>query len=106
MTKPLEIVKQLPPLHPGEVLREEFLKPLRLTPYGLAKACGVPRTRMERIVGEKLGVSGDTALRLAAYFGTSPDLWMNLQARYELARARSEIGDEISRIVPRGSEAA
>ncbi len=98
MTKALEIVETLPPLHPGEVLREEFLRPLNLSPYAVAKACGVPRTRIERIVNEKLGITGDTALRLAAYFGTTPDLWMNLQASYELNVARAEIGEKVAKI--------
>jgi antitoxin HigA-1 len=98
MSDTLEIVESLPPLHPGEVLREEFLRPLKLSPYAVAKACGVPRTRIERIAGEKLGITGDTALRLAAYFGTTPDLWMNLQTAYELGMARLEIGETVARI--------
>ena len=61
----MKIIKTLPPMHPGEMLREEFLKPLRLTPYAVAKACGIPRTRIERIAREELGITADTALRLA-----------------------------------------
>src|SRR5687767_9634763 len=69
MTKPAK----LPPMHPGEVLREEFLEPLGLSPYALAKAIGVPRTRIERITREEVGITADTALRLARYFGTTSE---------------------------------
>ena len=72
------------PLHPGEILLEEFLVPLEMSAGQLAKALDVPRTRIERIVREEMGISADTALRLARYFGTSPELWLNLQQRYEL----------------------
>jgi addiction module HigA family antidote len=75
------MAKKLPPLHPGEILREEFLLPMQLTPYALAQACGVPRTRIERLAREETPVTADTALRLARYFGTSAEFWMNLQAR-------------------------
>ena len=77
----MKIVAKLPPMHPGELLREEFLEPMELSPYKVAKACGVPRTRIERIVREELGITADTALRLAKFFGTSVGFWMNLQAR-------------------------
>jgi antitoxin HigA-1 len=69
----LVIVSRLPPLHPGEVLREEFLKPMGLAPYTIAKACGVPRARIERIVREELGISADSALRLGRFFGIEPE---------------------------------
>ena len=77
-------VRRLPPLHPGEMLREEFLVPLGLSPYALAKAIGVPRTRIERLVREETPVTADTALRLGRYFNMTPQFWMNLQAHYEL----------------------
>ncbi len=67
----MKIVSTLHPMHPGEMLREEFLKPMRLTPYRVAKACGVPRTRIERIAREELGITADTVLRLAKFFGTA-----------------------------------
>ena len=82
--------KQLPPLHPGQVLREEFMQPLDLTPYALAARLGVPRTRIERIAREEMGVTVDTALRLAAYFHTTAEFWMNLQSRFELETARRD----------------
>jgi len=95
MTDDLEIVATLPPLHPGEVLREEFLIPLGLTAGRVAKACGIARSRIERIAAEEIGISGDTALRLGRVLGTGPELWMNLQSRYEIETARAAIGDQI-----------
>jgi antitoxin HigA-1 len=106
MRKKLEIAASLPPLHPGEVLREEFLKPMRLTPYAVAKACGVPRTRIERIVREELGISADTALRLGRFFAIEPEFWLNLQTRHDLATANATIGralDRIARFQPRAA---
>ena len=76
-----------PAIHPGEILREEFLVPLKLTPYALAKHCSVPRTRIERVVREETPVTADTALRLGKVFGTGPEFWMNLQSAYDLATA-------------------
>lgn len=82
MTDHPDIVETLPPLHPGEVLREEFLLPLGLTPYAVAKACKVPRTRIERITREEIGITADTALRLGRYFGIEPTFWLDLQATF------------------------
>ena len=96
--KKLDIVATLPPLHPGEVLREEFLKPMALTPYAVAKACGVPRTRIERIAREELGISADTALRLGRFFRIEPEFWLNLQSRYDLETTTAAIGRELERI--------
>ena len=90
----------LPPMHPGEMLREEFIVPLGLSAGRVAKACGVPRTRIERIVREELGISGDTAVRLGRFFGTSAEFWMNLQARYELLCAQIAVGEAIAEIAP------
>lgn len=84
------------PIHPGEVLREEFLEPLGLSAGRLAQAVGVPRTRIERVRDERTGVTADTALRLAAYFGTTPDFWMNLQASYDLDVARPHVPSDIA----------
>lgn len=94
----MKIVAKLPPLHPGEMLREEFLKPMGLTPYAVAKACGVPRTRIERIVREELGITADTALRLAKYFGMSVEFWINLQAQYDIETAKRKIGKKLAAI--------
>jgi addiction module HigA family antidote len=98
MPKKLRIVAELPPLHPGEVLREEFLLPLKLSPYAVAKACGVPRTRIERIAREELGITADTALRLDRYFGIEPQFWLNLQNRYDLATTGVAIKPALDRI--------
>jgi addiction module HigA family antidote len=89
------------PLHPGEILREEFLVPLELSAGQLAKAVDVPRTRIERIVREEMGISADTALRLARYFGTSPELWLNLQQRYEIAVGTAALSKTLAAIQPR-----
>lgn len=94
----MKIVATLPPMHPGEMLREEFLKPLALTPYAVAKACGVPRTRIERIAREELGITADTALRLAKFFGTSVGFWMNLQARHDVRMAERSIAADLAAI--------
>lgn len=100
------MAKRLPPIHPGEVLREEFLVPMKLSPYAVARACGVPRTRIERLAREETPVTADTALRLARYFGTSAEFWMGMQAQYDLERAKDETAAALRRITPRKQEAA
>ncbi|KAA2235834.1 HigA family addiction module antitoxin [Salinarimonas soli] len=100
MTDEPEIVATLPPMHPGEMLREEFLIPLKLSAGAVAKAAGVPRTRIERIVREEIGITGDTAVRLGRVFGTTPEFWMNLQSRHEIETAKRALGDVIERIKP------
>ena len=82
-------------LHPGQVLREEFLLPKGLSAYALAEHCHVPRTRIERIAAEEVGITADTALRLAAALGTTPQFWLDLQSRYEIEKTRDEIGAEL-----------
>ncbi len=77
--------KRLSSVHPGEMLREEFLVPLNLSANALALALRVPATRISEIVNERRGITADTAYRLSLYFGTSPDFWMNLQIHYELS---------------------
>ena len=98
--------KKLPPLHPGEVLREEFLVPLGLSPGVLAKAMGVPRTRVERIAGESSGITADTALRLSKALGTSAQIWLNLQNRYDVETAERVIGKQLAKIPRVKSRAA
>jgi antitoxin HigA-1 len=93
--------RRLPPLHVGEVLREEFLVPLNLSPYTIAKALGVPRTRIERLVREETALTADTALRLSRYFGTTAEFWMNLQAGYELDCAKRTLASKLAKITPR-----
>jgi addiction module HigA family antidote len=90
--------KKLPPLHPGEVLREEFLVPLGVSAGALAKAMAVPRTRVERIASESIGITADTALRLGRALGTSAQLWLNLQNRFDVETAERAIGKELARI--------
>ncbi|KZD23367.1 HigA family addiction module antitoxin [Tardiphaga robiniae] len=94
------MIKKLPPMHPGEVLREEFLIPLEMSAGGLAKICGVPRTRIERLANEEAGVTADTALRLGKALGTSAQLWLNLQNAYDVRIAEREIGKELEKIAP------
>jgi antitoxin HigA-1 len=94
--------KVMPPVHPGETLREDFLKPLNLTPNHLAIELQVPATRINDIARGKRAISADTALRLARYFGTTPQFWLNLQANYDLEVAQDLRGREIAeRIKPR-----
>jgi antitoxin HigA-1 len=92
------MAKTLPPMHPGEVLREEFLVPLGISAGRLAKACGVPRTRIERIAREELGITGDTALRLGKALGTTGQFWLNLQKDFEFESAKIELGPTLARI--------
>jgi addiction module HigA family antidote len=95
---------QLPPIHPGEVLREEFLAPLRMSPHQLALALRVPATRINDIVNQKRGITADTALRLARYFGTTAKFWLNLQASFELERAEDQLGKSVLReVLPRNA---
>ncbi|MDQ0394838.1 HigA family addiction module antitoxin [Labrys monachus] len=93
-----EIVATLPPMHPGEMLREEFLVPLGLTAGKVAAAAGVPRTRIERLAKEETGITADTALRLGKVLGTSPEFWLTLQARYDLLTARAAAGRAIDEL--------
>jgi antitoxin HigA-1 len=85
--------KRIPPIHPGEVLRDEFLAPLGLTQYRLAKSIDVPPRRINEIVLGKRGITADTALRLARFFGTSARFWMNLQIHYDLEVEKERLGE-------------
>lgn len=93
------IEESLPPIHPGEVLLEDFMKPLGLSQYRVAQDIGVPALRISQIVNGKRAVTADTAMRLARYFGTSADVWLRLQARYDLEVAEREFGERINREV-------
>ncbi len=93
--------KLLPPVHPGEILREDYLKPLRLSANRLALDLCVPVTRISEIVHERRGITTDTALRLGRYFNTSARYWLNLQAAYDLEVAEDEIAAQIAREVRR-----
>ena len=89
----------LSPVHPGEILLEEFLKPLGLSQYRVAKDTSVPPRRINEIVHGKRAITADTALRLARYFGTSERFWMNLQGRYDLEVEKDNLGDRLTREV-------
>jgi len=91
--------ERLDPVHPGEVLMEDFLKPMELSQNRLALSIGVHPRRINEIVLGKRGITADTALRLAKFFGTSPDVWLGLQKDYELDVAMDELGDRIDREV-------
>lgn len=93
------MAKKLAPVHPGEVLREEFLVPMKLTPYAVASRLGVPRTRIERLAREETAVTADTALRLGKFFKTTPAFWMNMQAQFDLEMAEDKIAPQIKKIV-------
>jgi addiction module HigA family antidote len=92
------MAKKLAPVHPGEILREEFMKPLKLTSYAIAAKIGVPRTRIERVANEVTPVTADTALRLGKFFGTTPAFWMNIQAQFDLETAADKIAPQIKKI--------
>lgn len=87
------------PVHPGEVLREEYLEPLKMSVNALSKALHVPATRMNEIVRGRRGITADTALRLARYFGTSERFWLNLQTEYELRQAQINKSAQVNREV-------
>ena len=89
-------MRDLPPIHPGEQLREEFMKPLGLTAYRLAKDLNVPVTRIQAIARERRAITGDTALRLARYFDTIPELWLNMQRDFELDHAAEALGERLA----------
>ena len=95
----MEQEERLPPVHPGEVLLEDFMKPLGLSQYRLAQELHVPALRISQIVHGKRAVTADTALRLARYFGTSANVWMRLQARYDLEVAEAELAERVKREV-------
>lgn len=91
--------QKIPPVHPGEVLLEDFLKPLGISQYRLAKEMNVYPRKINEIVHGERGITANTALRLSFYFGTSAELWMNLQALYDLEKVRDEIEDQLAREV-------
>jgi addiction module HigA family antidote len=92
------MAKKLRPMHPGEILREEFLVPLEMSAGALAMTCGLPRTRIERIASEQTGITADTALRLAKALGTTALLWLNLQNDYDIQVAERDLGKVLQRI--------
>jgi len=89
----------LTPIHPGEILMEEFMKPMKISINGLARGLAVPPNRISAIVNGKRGISADTALRLGKFFGTSPEVWLGLQTEYALRVTRRTIGPEVEKRV-------
>lgn len=96
------MAKALDPIHPGEILMEDFLEPMAISLSELARDIGVPAGRISQIVRGKRAISADTALRLGQYFAVSPETWLDLQSDYELRLARRAIGKDIERRVKRG----
>jgi len=95
----------LDPIHPGEILREDFLKPMRISINRLARDLDVPPNRISLILSGARAITADTALRLSVYFGVSPELWMNLQSEYDLRTAKRARGEQIQRRVRKRSAA-
>ena len=93
-------MNKLPNIHPGEVLEEEFLIPLHLSAYRLAKETKMPQTRISEILKAKRGITADTALRLAKFFGTTPQFWLGLQNDYDLEESESSISKDLEDIHP------
>ncbi len=91
--------RDLPPVHPGEILLEDFLNPMGITRYRLAKSIGVPQRRIDEICAGKRAITADTAMRLARFFGTDAQSWMNLQAAYDLEVAEISLAERIEREV-------
>ncbi|HVF60419.1 MAG TPA: HigA family addiction module antitoxin [Thermoanaerobaculia bacterium] len=89
------MAKKLPPVHPGEILQEEFLGPMGISQYRLAKSISVPARRINEVVHGKRSITADTALRLSRFFGTSERFWMNLQTRYDLEVEKDRLGDRL-----------
>jgi len=98
--------RDLPPVHPGEILLEDFLKPMAITRYRLAKSIGVPQRRIDEICSGKRAITADTALRLARFFGADAQSWMNLQAQYDLESAEIDLAERIEREVTPLKDAA
>lgn len=92
--------KLYPPIHPGEVLMEDFIEGFGITQNKLAVAIGVPPRRINEIVHGKRAITADTALRLGRYFGVDPQFWLNLQTRYELEVAQDRVADQVAAIAP------
>lgn len=96
------MTEKLPPIHPGEILTEEFLEPLGMNPRQLAQALKVPPNRINQIANRQRAITADTARRLGRYFGTGPEFWMNLQVRYELESLEDRFGRQIdAEVIPR-----
>ena len=100
MTTTEDEMAKIPPVHPGEILMEDFIRGFEITQDKLAVSIGVPPRRINEIVHGKRAITADTALRLGKYFGTSAQFWLNLQARYDLDLAQDRVAEQIATIVP------
>ena len=100
------MAEKLPPIHPGEILLEEFLHPMEISQYRLAKSISVPPRRINEIVHGKRSITADTALRLSRYFGTSERFWLNLQTRYDLEIEKDRLGQRLDAEVVRYAHAS
>jgi antitoxin HigA-1 len=87
------------PIHPGEILKEEFMRPMHMSAYALANNLSVPTNRITAIINEQRGVTGDTAIRLSLFYGTSIEFWMNLQKTYEIRKAEIEFDEKLKTVI-------
>ena len=94
------MTRDIPPIHPGEILKKEFLEPHGISAYRLAKATRVPQDRVSNILHGRRGVTADTALRFGRFFGVEPQFWLNLQVRYDLEVARAALGEQLAEVTP------
>ena len=94
------MTRDIPPIHPGEILKKEFLEPHGISAYRLAKATRVPQDRVSNILHGRRGVTADTALRFGRFFGLEPQFWLNLQVRYDLEVAREALGEQLAEVTP------
>jgi len=93
-------MNRIPNIHPGEILSEDFLKPMAISAYRLSKGANIDQTRISEIIRGKRSVTADTALRLARFFGNSPEFWLNLQAHYDLEQKKREMEKDLKKIRP------
>jgi addiction module HigA family antidote len=100
------MMNRIPNIHPGEILSEDFLKPMGLSAYRLSKAANIDQTRISEIIRGKRSVTADTALRLARFFGNSPEFWLNLQAHYDLEQKKREMEKDLKKIRPYAPQSA
>lgn len=99
-------MNRIPNIHPGEILSEDFLKPMGISAYRLSKGANIDQTRISEIIRGKRSVTADTALRLARFFGNSPEFWLNLQAHYDLEQKKREMEKDLKKIRPYASQSA
>lgn len=99
-------MNRIPNIHPGEILAEEFLKPMGISAYRLSKGANIDQTRISEIIRGKRSITADTALRLARFFGNSPEFWLNLQAHYDLEQKKREMEKDLKKIRPYSPQSA